>query len=147
MPRPPPRRAPATHKTDDIEKAPSADYCNRARIASPSEESVGHGSMFTMVSNTSSRSSGTGVKSPSEESVDHGSMHTMMSNASSWSVGTGVSHLSYNDAGSILRYDNTLHEPTQTTHDSRAGAAKVLLHLNPLAPHISLYHKGIHLVI
>ncbi|KAF8520912.1 hypothetical protein BU17DRAFT_65132 [Hysterangium stoloniferum] len=43
------------------------------------------------------------IDCPSEESVGHGSMHSMVSNASSRTAGSGVSKLSHHDAGSILR--------------------------------------------
>ncbi|KAF8508936.1 hypothetical protein BU17DRAFT_99397 [Hysterangium stoloniferum] len=74
LPPPPPRHATMVPMKGDNETVPSEDYHNRWSIDCPSEESVGHGSM-----------------------------HSMVSNASSRTAGSGVSKLSHHDAGSILR--------------------------------------------
>ncbi|KAF8520903.1 hypothetical protein BU17DRAFT_88466 [Hysterangium stoloniferum] len=74
LPPPPPRHATMAPMKGDTETVPSEDYINRWSIDYPSEESVGHGSM-----------------------------HSMVSNASSRTAGSGVSKLSHHDAGSILR--------------------------------------------
>ncbi|KAF8520918.1 hypothetical protein BU17DRAFT_88489 [Hysterangium stoloniferum] len=89
LPPPPPRHATMAPMKGGTETVPSEDYINRWSIDCPSEESVGHGSI-----------------------------HSMVSNASSRTAGSGVSKLSHHDAGSIIRGREGpfAPQPTSTTH-------------------------------